>query len=98
MEEPLHCARHSCQPAPITLLIPGIPAGIAEVTRVLPNGLAAAVSVGIVSGTSGGLAYLGDLLLLFAWLGGVLVLGVRMSRGHFYDLLEVSAPGGEKID
>ncbi len=83
---------------PITLLIPGIPAGIADVTRVLPNGLAAAVSVGLVSGATVGLAYLADLLLLFAWLGGVLTLGVRMSRQHFYDLLEVSTPGGEKFD
>jgi hypothetical protein len=83
---------------PITLLIPGIPMEVAEVTRVLPNGLAAAVSVGLVSGTLGELAYLGDLLLLFAWLGGVLVLGVRMSRGHFYDLLEVPAANAEKFD
>jgi len=71
---------------------------VAEVTRVLPNGLAAAVSVGLVSGTREGLAYLADLLLLFAWLGGVLVLGVRMSRGHFYDLLEVPAANAEKFD
>lgn len=83
---------------PITLLIPGIPSGIGEVARVLPNGLAAAVSVGLVSGTTGGLAYLADVSLLFAWLGGVLILGVRMSRQHFYDLLEVSVPGGEKFD
>jgi hypothetical protein len=83
---------------PITLLIPGIPAGIADVARVLPNGLAAAVSVRLISGAPVGLAYLADLLLLLAWLGGVLVLGVRMSRQHFYDLLEVSTPGGEKFD
>jgi len=84
---------------PITLLLPGIPTGIADVTRVLPNGLAAAISVGLVSGTSGGLTYLADLLLLFAWLGAVLLLGVRMSRGHFYELLEVSEAGtGEKFD
>src|SRR5256885_440454 len=83
---------------PITLLIPGIPAEVADITRVLPNGLAAAVSVGLVSGTAAGLTYLADLLLLFAWLGSVLVLGVRMSRGHFYDLLEVSSATGEKFD
>ncbi|HEV2120837.1 MAG TPA: putative ABC exporter domain-containing protein [Candidatus Bathyarchaeia archaeon] len=82
----------------ITLLIPGIPAGIADVTRVLPNGLAATISVGLVSGNAGGLTYLLDLLLLFGWFGGVLILGVRMSRGHFYDLLEVRAPTGEKFD
>src|SRR2546427_11142234 len=39
---------------PITLLIPGIPAEAADITRVLPNGLAAAVSVGLVTGTAGG--------------------------------------------
>src|SRR6266550_2130428 len=83
---------------PITLLIPGIPVEIADVTRLLPNGLAAIVSVGLVSGTPGGVDYLVDLLLLFAWLGGFLVLGVRMARGHFYELLEVSTPGGEKFD
>src|SRR5260370_4827428 len=83
---------------PIALLIPGIPVEIADVTRILPNGLAAIVSVGLVSGTPGGLDYLVDLLLLFAWLGGFLVLGVRMARGHFYELLEVSTPGSEKFD
>ncbi len=83
---------------PITLLIPGIPAGIADVTRILPNGLAATIGVGLVSGAAGTVAYLIDLLLLFAWLGGFLILGVRLSRGHFYELLEVSAPGVEKFD
>src|SRR5881628_2919567 len=43
---------------PITLLIPGIPSGIGEVARVLPNCLAASVRVGIFGGTTGGLAYL----------------------------------------
>src|SRR5438552_18871778 len=65
---------------PITLLIPGIPVEIAEVTRVLPNGLAAIVSVGLVSGTPGGVDYLVDLLLLFAWLGGFLALALRLVR------------------
>src|SRR5207244_6317503 len=74
---------------PITLLIPGIPVEIADVTRILPNGLAAMVSVGLVSGTPGGLDYIGDLPLLLACLGGFLVLGVRLARGSFYDLLEV---------
>ena len=83
---------------PITLLIPGIPEQIADVARILPNGLAAAIGVGLVSGTPGTIAYLIDLLLLFAWLAGFLVLGVRLSRGHFYELLEVSAPGVEKFE
>src|SRR6266851_719136 len=83
---------------PITLLIPGIPVEIADVTRILPNGLAAIISVGLVSGTPGGLDYVIDLLLLFVWLAGFLILGVRMARGHFYALIELSTPGSEKFD
>src|SRR5438445_9067484 len=82
---------------PITLLIPGIPAEVGYVTRVLPNGLAAIVSVGLVSGPPGGLDYILDLLLLFARLGVFLVLGVRMGRRHFYELLEVSTPRADKF-
>ena len=83
---------------PITLLIPGIPGGVALATQVLPNGLAAALSVGLVSGTTTSIGVIADLVLLFAWLGGFLVLGVRLARGHFYELLEVSTPGAERFD
>ncbi|HEX4919218.1 MAG TPA: putative ABC exporter domain-containing protein, partial [Candidatus Bathyarchaeia archaeon] len=83
---------------PITLLIPGIPDYVALATRVFPNGLAAAVSVGLVSGTIASTSYIVDLVLLFAWLIGFLALGVRLARGHFYELLEVSVPGMEKFD
>ena len=83
---------------PITLLIPEVPGVIAEAARILPNGLAATISVGLVSGTSGTIAYLVDLLILFGWLVGFLLLGVRLSRGHFYEVLEVSVPGAEKFD
>src|SRR6266568_2382581 len=81
---------------PIALLIPGAPAEIGDVTHVLPNGLAAMVSVGLVSGTSGTLVYSIDTVLLLAWLAGFALLGVRMSRGHFYELIEVRKPGREK--
>ena len=83
---------------PLTLLIPGIPGEVAFATQVFPNGLTAAVSVGLVSGTIENLGYLVDLLLLFIWLIGFLALGVRLARGHFYELLEVSVPGLEKFD
>src|SRR5215831_7076257 len=83
---------------PLTLLIPGIPGEVAFATQVSPNGLTAAVSVGLVSGTIENLGYLVDLLLLFIWLIGFLALGVRLARGHFYELLEVSVPGLEKFD
>ena len=82
---------------PITLLIPGIPPQIADATRVLPNGLAATISVGLVSGTSATISYVSDFLLLCIWLTALLILGIRMSRGHFYELLEVSASGVEKF-
>ncbi len=81
---------------PIVLLIPGAPLEIADVTRVLPNGLAATISVGLVRGTLGALTYIVDLLLLLAWLTSFAILGVRMSREHFYELVEVRAPGREK--
>jgi len=83
---------------PITLLIPGVPAQIADATRVLPNGLAATISVGLVSGTQATISYLADFALLCVWLAAFLILGVRMSRGHFYELLEVGPAGGEKFD
>jgi hypothetical protein len=83
---------------PITLLIPDIPGAIAAAARVLPNGLAAAISVGLVSGTSGTLSYVLELVLLLGWLAGFLAIGVRLSRGHFYEVLEVAVPGVEKFD
>src|SRR5256884_9996105 len=83
---------------PITLLIPVIPVEIADVTRVLPNGLAAIVTVGLVSGTPGGVDYHITLLFLFAWLGRFLFLGVGLARATFYQLLGCSAPRAGKID
>lgn len=81
---------------PITLLIPGVPPEIADITRVLPNGLAAAISVGLVTGTPGTLTYAVDIMLLTGWVAGFALLGVRLSRGHFYELVEVRVPGREK--
>jgi len=83
---------------PITLLIPEIPPVIAEAASVLPNGLAATISVGLVSGTSGISADIIDFVLLLVWLAGFLILGVRLSRGHFYEVLEVAVPGLEKFN
>lgn len=83
---------------PITLLIPEIPGAIVDAARVLPNGLAATISVGLVSGTSGIITFTIDLFLLIVWLVAFLILGVRLSRGHFYEVLEVALPGVEKFD
>ncbi len=81
---------------PVALLIPGAPSEIADVTSVLPNGLAATISVGLVSGTHGLVTYFIDLVLLLAWLFAFALLGVRMSKGHFYELVEVRMPGQER--
>src|SRR5207249_10401559 len=61
---------------PITLLIPEVPGVMADAARILPNGLAATISVGLVSGTSGTIAYLADLMLLFGGLSGFRLLCV----------------------
>ena len=83
---------------PITLLVPEIPGIVADTARILPNGLAATVGVGLVTGTLAPISYLVDTALLFGWLAAFLGLGIRLSRGHFYELLEVSMPGIEKFD
>lgn len=83
---------------PITLLVPEIPGIVADTARILPNGLAATVGVGLVTGTPGSVSYLVDTILLFGWLAAFLVLGIRLSRGHFYEVLEVSMPGVERFD
>lgn len=77
---------------PITLLIPGIPSGLIALTRILPSGLTAELSVGLVSGGSWSLTWALDLALLFAWIVVLAFLGVRMSRQHFYEVLQVEDP------
>ncbi len=83
---------------PITLLVPEIPVTVAHLASILPNGLAATIGVGLVSGHSATSTYLVDSVLLLGWLAAFLVLGIRLSRGHFYEVLEVSMPGVEKFD
>ena len=77
---------------PLTLLIPGTPSWIAEVVNVLPSGLAAEVSFGLVS--RGGLTFADGLALagLAVWFVGLLALGVRLSRAQFYEVLQVEDP------
>jgi Putative ABC exporter len=85
---------------PLVLLIPGAPPSLGEIVSVLPSGVAARVSFDLVSGarwTSGAAL---DMAALAAWFLGLLVLGVRMSRGQFYEVLQLddreasSAEGG----
>ena len=81
---------------PLGLLIPGVPPTLRNVIRVLPNGLAAEASVGLVSGSLDNLTYLLDLMLLLAWLGAFSLIGIRVSRRHFYELLQVGDSVVEK--
>jgi hypothetical protein len=75
--------------APITLLIPGAPAAIGQLSEVLPSGLTAQVSYGLVSGAPWTLDRLLYLLLLGAWFAALLGLGIRMAKNNFYEVLQI---------
>jgi hypothetical protein len=83
---------------PIALLIPGSPPFLGALTQVLPSGLAAGLSVGLVNGTPFGATRGLDLLLLLSWFAAFLLLGFRMSRNHFYEVLQVTEPGASRDD
>ncbi len=74
---------------PIALLIPGAPPVLGEVVDVLPSGLAAKVSFGLLSGARWTAASGLSLVAIAAWFGGLLALGVRMSRAQFYEVLRL---------
>jgi hypothetical protein len=77
---------------PLTLLIPGAPPLLGEVSDVLPSGLAAQLSFDLVSGARWGAAAGLSLLALGVWFLGLLALGVRMSRAQFYEVLRLEDP------
>jgi len=75
---------------PVILLIPGTPASLGPIAQILPSGLTAEISIGLISGASWSLGLAVEAVLLVAWFAGSLLLGVRMSRGHFYEVLQVT--------
>jgi hypothetical protein len=86
--------------APVALLIPGAPPILGQVVGVLPSGLAAQVSFGLVSGAPWTYGTALGVAALAVWFLGLLALGVRLSRGQFYEVLqlydpEASTVGGE---
>jgi putative ABC exporter len=83
---------------PITLLIPNAPSGLTALTRILPSGLTAELSVGLISGATYNLTWALDLILLFTWLAALILLGVRMSKAHFYEVLQVEDAPTDKLD
>jgi hypothetical protein len=74
---------------PITLLIPGVPPAVGAVSRILPSGLAADITTGLVNGAPWSLALSVDGVLLLAWFVGAVLLGIRMSRNNFYEVVQV---------
>ena len=80
---------------PVVLLIPGTPASLGPITQILPSGLTAAISIGLVNGGTWSFGLAADGALLLAWFAGSLLLGVRMSRGHFYEVLQVTDVGAQ---
>ncbi len=79
---------------PLTLLIPSAPPILGEIVDVLPNGLAAQVSFTLVSGLGWTFANLLELLGLAAWFVCLLGIGIRLSRGQFYEALRLGDEDG----
>jgi hypothetical protein len=84
---------------PLALLIPGAPPFLGEVVGALPSGLAAQVSFSLVSGARWSYGTALEIAALAAWFLGLLAMGIRMSRGQFYEVLqpedqETSTVGG----
>jgi hypothetical protein len=79
---------------PLTLLIPGAPPSLGEFVRVLPSGLAAQLSFGLVSGAAWTYGTAISLAALVVWFVGLLALGVRLSRGQFYEALKMGDEAG----
>lgn len=81
---------------PITIIIPGIPGYVADAVQLLPSGLAASMSADLIAGNPWSLIESAQLAALIAWLGTFVLLGIRMSRNHFYEVLQVGPPGGSE--
>ncbi len=80
---------------PVILLIPGAPLSLNVITQILPSGLTADISIGLVNGSQWTAGLIFEAVLLIAWFAAALALGFRMSRGHFYEVLQVVAGPGE---
>ena len=75
---------------PVVLLIPGSPSYLGPIADALPSGLTAEISIGLVNGSLGSSVLVLDASLLILWFAASLFLGVRMSRRHFYEVLQVT--------
>jgi hypothetical protein len=74
---------------PLARLIPGAPPSLGEIVGVLPSGLAAELSFSLVSGAGWTMWTAAAAVALAGWFFGLLFLGIRMSRGQFYEVLQL---------
>jgi hypothetical protein len=80
---------------PLGLLIPGAPQILAQATGILPSGLAAEISFGLVSGAPWNFDTLIDVVLLGTWFVVLLGLGVKLSRQNFFEVLQINDPSSD---
>ncbi len=87
---------------PLIFLIPGaVPptylSFLSALVRILPSGVVAEISVGLVSGLAISLrSYAFNFVVLAVWLVSLLVIGTRLSRRQFYEALQITdAPGSD---
>jgi hypothetical protein len=78
---------------PVILLIPGVPPSLTPITEILPSGLAAGLSIQLVEGAPWGPGLAFEGLALLFWFAVSLLIGLRMSRGHFYEVVKVYGQG-----
>jgi len=77
---------------PVSLLIPRAPPWLAPVSQILPSGLAAGLSIRLISGAQWTATSGLETVALLIWFAGSVVVGIRMSRGHFYEVVTVYGP------
>jgi hypothetical protein len=77
---------------PVALVIPGAQTSfLSNFLRVLPSGTVAEITVGLVGGLAISLErYVFDFSILLVWLIAFLIVGTKLSRRQFYELLQVS--------
>jgi hypothetical protein len=74
---------------PLGLLIPGAPPILAQASGILPSGLAAQISFGLVSGAPWDIDGFIDVILLGTWFLVLLGLGLRIARRNFFEILQI---------
>jgi len=80
---------------PLGLLIAGAPPILAQAASILPSGLAAQVSFGLVSGVPWDAERFIDIAVLGLWFVILLSIGLRLSRQNFIEVVQIYDPNSE---